>query len=200
MSFEDAATVPHSAILALQGLRLRNGRTPGPGDRVLIDGASGNVGPFAVQIAKSLGAEVTGVCRTEKIEFVRSLGADHVIDYTAVDYTRAGQTLRLDPRYRFSPLAVPRPARPAAEGHLRHARRHDHPDPRRAPARAADLPRRRSLDGPAAVVEAVRCGGRGAIGALMADGTVKPAIDRRYPLSESSRRCAGSMTVTPRAR
>jgi NADPH:quinone reductase-like Zn-dependent oxidoreductase len=91
MSFEDAATLPHSAILALQGLRLRNGRTVGPGDKILIDGASGNVGPFAVQVAKHLGAEVTGVCRTNKVEFVRSLGADHVIDYTKVDYTRTGE-------------------------------------------------------------------------------------------------------------
>ena len=91
MSFEDAATLPHSAILAVQGLRLRNGRTIEPGNRVLIDGASGNVGPFAVQIAKSMGAEVTGVCRTEKVDFVRSLGADHVIDYTKVDYTSTGE-------------------------------------------------------------------------------------------------------------
>ena len=88
MSFEDAATLPHSAILALQGLRRRDGTTVKPGDKVLIDGASGNVGPFAVQIAKSLGAEVTGVCRTSKMDAVRALGADHVIDYTKVDYTR----------------------------------------------------------------------------------------------------------------
>ena len=90
MTFEDAATLPHSAVLALQGLRLRSGRTIKAGDRILIDGASGNVGPFAVQIAKSMGAEVTGVCRTAKVDFVRSLGADHVIDYSAIDYTRAG--------------------------------------------------------------------------------------------------------------
>jgi NADPH:quinone reductase-like Zn-dependent oxidoreductase len=90
MSFEDAATLPHSALLALQGLRLRDGRSVGAGDRVLIVGASGNVGPFAVQIAKSMGADVTGVCRTEKMDFVRSLGADHVIDYTTTDYTRTG--------------------------------------------------------------------------------------------------------------
>jgi NADPH:quinone reductase-like Zn-dependent oxidoreductase len=87
MSFEQAATLPHSAVLALQGLRLRNGRTLRRDDRVLIDGASGNVGPFAVQIAKSMGAEVTGVCNTDKQDFVRSLGADRVIDYTNVDYT-----------------------------------------------------------------------------------------------------------------
>jgi NADPH:quinone reductase-like Zn-dependent oxidoreductase len=91
MSFEEAATLPHSAILAVQGLRLRDGRTLRPGDKVLIDGASGNVGPFAVQIAKSMGAEVTGVCSTEKMEFVRSLGADHVIDYSKVDYTKGAE-------------------------------------------------------------------------------------------------------------
>jgi NADPH:quinone reductase-like Zn-dependent oxidoreductase len=91
MTFVSAATLPHSAILALQGLRLGNGRSIKPGDRVLIVGASGNVGPFAVQIAKSLGAEVTGVCSTGKVDLVRSLGADHVIDYTMVDYTSTGE-------------------------------------------------------------------------------------------------------------
>jgi NADPH:quinone reductase-like Zn-dependent oxidoreductase len=91
MTFDDAATLPHSAVLAVQGLRLRDGRTIRPGDKVLIDGASGNVGPFAVQIAKDAGAEVTGVARTEKLDLVRSLGADHVIDYTTTDYTKAGK-------------------------------------------------------------------------------------------------------------
>jgi NADPH:quinone reductase-like Zn-dependent oxidoreductase len=91
MSLEEAATLPHSAVLALQGMRLGSGRTFNPGDEVLIDGASGNVGPFAVQIAKSMGAEVTGVARGDKLDFVRSLGADHVIDYEKVDYTKAGQ-------------------------------------------------------------------------------------------------------------
>lgn len=91
MTFEEAATLPHSAILALQGLRLRDGRSIRPGDRVLIVGASGNVGPFAVQIAKSRGAEVTGVCSRDKVDFVRSFGADHVIDYSTVDYTRTGE-------------------------------------------------------------------------------------------------------------
>jgi len=91
MSFEEAAAMPHSAILALQGLRLRNGRTVGPGDKVLIVGASGNVGPFAVQVAKARGAEVTGVASSGKLDFVRSLGADHTIDYTMGDYTRTGE-------------------------------------------------------------------------------------------------------------
>ena len=91
MSFEDAATLPHSAILAVQGLRLRDGRRPGAGDKVLIDGASGNVGPFAVQVAKAFGADVTGVCSTAKMDFVRSLGADHVLDYTTTDYTATGE-------------------------------------------------------------------------------------------------------------
>ncbi len=91
MSFEEAATLPHSAVLALQGMRLRSGRTFKPGGKVLIDGASGNVGPFAVQIAKAMRAEVTGVARGDKLDFVRSLGADHVIDYETVDYTKAGE-------------------------------------------------------------------------------------------------------------
>jgi NADPH:quinone reductase-like Zn-dependent oxidoreductase len=114
MSFEAASTLPHSAVLALQGLRVRDGRTPQPGDHVLIDGASGNVGPFAVQIAKALGCEVTGVCRTGKVDFVRSLGADHVLDYTKTDYTRAGIRYDwiVDTDSHHSLLAVKRALRP----------------------------------------------------------------------------------------
>ena len=114
MSFEDAATLPHSAILALQGLRLRDGRTPKPGDRVLIDGASGNVGPFAVQIAKSMGAEVTATASPAKLDFVRSLGADHAIDYTATDYTKTGERYDwiLDTDSHHSLFAVRRALRP----------------------------------------------------------------------------------------
>jgi NADPH:quinone reductase-like Zn-dependent oxidoreductase len=114
MSFEDAATLPHAAILALQGLRRRDGRTLRPGDRVLISGASGNVGPFAVQIAKSMGAEVTGVCRTEKVDFVRSLGADHVIDYTTTDWTKAPERYDwiVDTDSHHSILSVRRALRP----------------------------------------------------------------------------------------
>ena len=86
-----AATLPHAAILALQGLRTRDGTTPRPGSRVLVDGASGNTGPFAIQLAKWMGAEVTGVASAGKLDFVRSLGADHAVDYRATDITRAGE-------------------------------------------------------------------------------------------------------------
>jgi NADPH:quinone reductase-like Zn-dependent oxidoreductase len=89
LTFEEAATIPQAAILALQGLQGR-GRLK-PGQQVLVNGASGNVGPFAVQIAKSFGAEVTGVCSAGKIDLVRSIGADHVIDYTREDVTRRAQ-------------------------------------------------------------------------------------------------------------
>lgn len=114
MTFEVAATLPHSAILAIQGLRRRNGRTVQPGETVLIDGASGNVGPFAVQIAKTLGAEVTGVASAGKLDFVRSLGADHVMDYRTVDYTKTGERYHwiLDTDSHHSIRAVRRALRP----------------------------------------------------------------------------------------
>src|SRR5882762_1180115 len=88
VTFEQAASIP-TALVALQGLR-DTGRVK-TGQKVLINGASGGVGTFAVQIAKAFGAEVTGVCSTKNLDLVRSLGADHVIDYTKEDYTKSNQ-------------------------------------------------------------------------------------------------------------
>jgi NADPH:quinone reductase-like Zn-dependent oxidoreductase len=184
MSFEDAATLPHSAILALQALRLRNGRSPQPGDKVLIDGASGNVGPFAVQMAKSLGAEVTGVCSTDKMEFVRSLGADHVLDYTKVDYTTTGERYDwiVDTDSHHSILACRRALRRngayvtlgGTSGPIFAAML-------LGPLMSIGRPRSMGLMlwwkpfNPADVER---------LKELIAAGKVKPAIDRRFPLSE----------------
>ena len=89
VTFEQAAAAPVAALTALQGLR--NTGHIQPGQTVLINGATGGVGTFAVQIAKSFGAEVTGVCSTRNVDLVRSIGADRVIDYTQEDFTKSGQ-------------------------------------------------------------------------------------------------------------
>ena len=103
LTFEQAAAVPLAAITALQGLR-DIGKLQ-PGQTVLVIGASGGVGTFAVQIAKALGAEVTGVCSTRNVELVRSIGADRVIDYTREDVTRSAQ--RYDLIFQLAGTASP---------------------------------------------------------------------------------------------
>jgi len=89
ITFEQAASVPIAAITALQGVRDK-GKVQA-GQKVLVNGASGGVGTFAVQIAKNLGADVTGVCSTRNVDLVKSLGADHVIDYTKEDFTKSAE-------------------------------------------------------------------------------------------------------------
>jgi NADPH:quinone reductase-like Zn-dependent oxidoreductase len=105
MTFEEAATYPQAAVLALQNLRGAGPSTPRfavsvkgqiqPGSKVLINGAGGGVGTFAVQLAKYFGAEVTGVDSAKKLEMLRSIGADHVIDYTKEDFTKSGKRFDL---------------------------------------------------------------------------------------------------------
>ena len=89
MTFEEAAAIPQAGVIALQGIR-EKGQVQ-PGQTVLINGAGGSAGSFAVQLAKLYGAEVTGVDNTGKLDFMRSLGADHVIDYTREDFTKNGK-------------------------------------------------------------------------------------------------------------
>lgn len=93
LTFEQAAAVPIAAFTALQGMRDKGQIQPG--QKILINGAAGGVGTFAVQIAKSIGAQVTGVCSTRNVDLVRSIGADHAIDYTQQDFTRSGQRYNL---------------------------------------------------------------------------------------------------------
>jgi NADPH:quinone reductase-like Zn-dependent oxidoreductase len=112
MTFEQAAAIPQAGVIALHGIR-EKGQVQ-PGQRVLINGAGGSAGSFAVQLAKLYGAEVTGVDNTGKLDFMRSLGADHVIDYTREDFTKQGKRydLILDVIAHRSVFAYKRALRP----------------------------------------------------------------------------------------
>jgi len=179
LTFEQAAAVPTSALTALHALR-DQGKVK-PGQKVLINGASGGVGTFAVQIAKVLGAEVTGVCSTGNVDTVRALGADHVIDYTREDFTRG------EPRYDLI---------------LDNAASHSFAECRRVLAPGGILMPNSGHAGMGYVVKAfalslfLRRQGRPFVSLpnqadlvtlkeLLEAGRVTPVIDRTYPLSET---------------
>ncbi len=140
LMFDQAAAVPTSGFIALQGVR-DQGHVQ-PEQKVLINGAGGGVGTFAVQLAKSCGADVTGVDRTEKLDMIRSIGAGHVIDYTQEDFTRARRTLRPHCRRSGEPFVGRSPARPHPRGDL-----HPH-RARRSRSFGRSLDRERPESGP----------------------------------------------------
>ena len=184
VTFEEAASVPVAALTALQGLRNKGGIQAG--QKVLVNGAAGGVGTFAVQIAKSFGAEVTGVCSTRNVQLVRSIGADHVVDYTHEDFSRNGQRydLLLDAAGNRSLSALRRVVTPEGTIVLVGA----------AKGRSGGRP----------ILRLVRALLRGRfvsqtvvtymgtrnrddllfLKELMEAGKITPVIDRRYPLSE----------------
>lgn len=181
VSFQKAATAPHSALLALQALKSRG---VAPGDRVMINGGGGCVGPFAIQIARALGAEVTGVDHSGKLDLMRAVGADHVVDFTRTDVTRSGQ--RYD-------LVVDIAATRSVTSFKRSLTE-----------RGAYVQIARSFGGfLSAVLLGWLLGGRrrmgvfmwvpndpddmARIGSLIASGAVDPAIDRVFPLAETPR-------------
>jgi NADPH:quinone reductase-like Zn-dependent oxidoreductase len=186
LSFEQAAAVPVAALTALQGLRDK-GRLQ-PGQQVLINGASGGVGTFAVQLAKALGAEVTGVCSTRNLEMVGSLGADRVVDYTREDFTRTDRRydLLLDvagsrpwsacrrvlaPRGRLVLVGAPKGSR--LLGPLRHI----------VGVRLASL---RGSQKVVFFISKAITQDLEALRELLEAGTVTPVVERSYPLGEAA--------------
>jgi NADPH:quinone reductase-like Zn-dependent oxidoreductase len=184
LSFEQAAALPVGALTALQGLR-DHGQVE-PGHKVLIVGASGGVGTFTVQIAKSMGAEVTGVCSTRNVEMVRSLGADHVVDYTREDF--AGGAARYDLIFQLAGTRSPSECRGAltpkgtlllssgeSSGHV------VGPLGRVAKARALS-----PFVGQKMVSFAVKPNTQDlqSVRTLVESGDVSPVIDRSHPLAE----------------
>ncbi len=202
MTFEEAAAVPVAACTALQAVR-DHGKVE-PGQRVLVNGAGGGVGTFAVQIAKAFGAEVTATTSTDNVRLLRSIGADHVIDYTRQDFTKGGQ------RYEVILEVGGTPS-------LATCRRALTPDGRlvlvgagkglvRAMARpTAAVVRSRLLKQPViAYLARLTKDDLLALKQLLEAGKVKPVIDRRYPLSETAealrylgtRRARGKVVIT----
>ena len=182
LSFEEAAAVPMAAVTALQGLR-DEGQIH-PGKKVLINGASGGVGTFAVQIARTFGAEVTAVCSTGNLDQARSLGADHVIDYTKEDFTRSGRKydLILAANGYHSLSAYKRALTPGGIYVM-------------AGGTAAQIFEAMLLGSLMSITGGKKLGGVSAkpnqndllfLNGLLEAGKVVPVIDRRYPFSETA--------------
>lgn len=174
LSFEEAAAVPMAALTALQGLRHHGGIRPA--QKVLINDASGGVGTFAVQIAKTYGAEVTGVTSTRNIDLVRSLGADHVVDYTTSDFARGARRydLILDT---VGNRSVPDLRRALAEGGKASVIGFT------SVARLIGVSLRGGKD--IAMVQAhLTTEDLQLLSELIEASTVRPAIDRRYPFNK----------------
>ncbi len=190
LPFENAAASVMSGLTAL--IAIRDVGRVGPGTRVLINGASGGVGTFAVQIAKALGADVTGVCSTSNLELVRSLGADHVVDYTKEDFTRSEQRydVILDNVMNHSPAATAQVLAPDGifipnsigntGGFLAGLPR----------AVRAALMGRGSTDVQFVKDWVVSRENLDALAALLESGDVKVIIDKTYPLSEAAKAVA----------
>jgi NADPH:quinone reductase-like Zn-dependent oxidoreductase len=186
VSFEQAAAVPIAGVTALQALR-DIGQLKA-GQKVLINGASGGVGTFAVQIGKSLGAEVTGVCSTRNVELVRSLGADHVIDYTKQNFTEGPEKydVIVDNISNHSLRDVRRVMKPGGILVIVGAKSDD-PwlGPMWQPIKAAFL--EPVVDEKFAMILArLDQGDLGVLAGLMQAGKVNSIIDRRYPLAEAA--------------
>ncbi len=184
LTFEEAAAVPTAALTALQGLR-DHGQLQ-PAQKVLVNGASGGVGTFAVQIAKALGAEVTAVCSTRNAEQAQSLGADHVIDYTREDFTRSARRydLLLDNAGSRSWSACRRVLEPHATLVLIGAPK---ADPFLGPLRHVVRIRLASMRGSQRAVFFIAKFNKldmAVLRELLEAGKVKPVVERRYELSE----------------
>ena len=183
VTFEQAASVPVAAITALQALRDK-GKVR-PGQKVLVNGASGGVGTFAVQIAKTLGAEVTGVCSTRNVEMVRSIGADHVIDYTKDDFTNRPERydVVVDNVGNHSLLANKRVLNPTGKYVMVGGPPGRWIDPIPRALSAIVLSRFVSQDIRLFLAE-LNHADLDLLRDLMQSGKIKPVIDRKYPLSQ----------------
>jgi NADPH:quinone reductase-like Zn-dependent oxidoreductase len=186
VSFEQAASVPVAAATALQGLRDKGGLKPG--QKVLINGASGGVGTFAVQIAKHFGAEVTGVCSTRNVDLVRSLGADRVVDYTQEDFAKdAGYyDLILDNVGNRSLTDLRRALKPTGTLVIVGGQKGDWIGPMMGVIKASIVAH--FVDQKMGFfIARLDHDDMKLLGELMQSGAVTPVIDRRYPLSETAK-------------